>query len=151
MFNIIEDKGTGKMRILFRAEEVLTAVSGVIMYIYWALCVQKRRSGSEPAEDLIRVANFDLEDVNEEMLERNAEENRREYEIPKSIVTSHIESCEVSVMKVFSMLPKTPKSRQRVLYLHGGGYIHQPSVFHWRFLSKLVRETGMEYFMANYP
>ncbi len=139
------------MKILFRGAAVLTAVSGVIMYIYRALFVHKRSIGSELAEDLIRVANFDLEDVNEEMLERNAEENRREYEIPKSIVTSHIESCEVSGMKVFSMSPKTPKSRQRVLYLHGGGYIHQPSVFHWRFLSKLVRETGMEFIVPIYP
>lgn len=139
------------MRILFRAVAVFTAVSGVIMYIYRALFVNKRSVGSELAEDLIRVANFDIQDVDDEILERNAEENREEYEIPRSIVRSDIESFEISGMKVFSMSPKTEKRKQRVLYLHGGGYIHQPSVFHWRFLSKLVKETEMEFIVPIYP
>lgn len=139
------------MKVLFRGVAVLTAVSGVIMYVYRALFVNNRSIGSELAEDLIRVVNFDLEDVSEEMLERNAEENREEYEIPRSIVTSDIESYEVSGMKVFRMSPKTEKRKQRVLYLHGGGYIHQPSVFHWRFLSKLVKEAEMEFIVPIYP
>lgn len=139
------------MKIIFRGAAVLTAVSGVIMYIYRALFINKRSIGSELAEDLIRVANFDLADVDEEMLERNAEENREEYEIPRSIVRSNIESYEVAGMKVFVMSPKTGKRKQRVLYLHGGGYIHQPSVFHWRFLSKLVKETEMEFIVPIYP
>ena len=139
------------MKILFRGIAVLTAVFGVIMYVYRALFVHQRSIGSELAEDLIRVANFDIEDVNDEMLERNAEENREEYEIPRSIVTSDIESYEAYGMKIFRMSPKTEKRRQRVLYLHGGGYIHQPSVFHWRFLSKLVKETEMEFIVPIYP
>lgn len=139
------------MKILFRGVAVFTAVSGVIMYIYRALFVNKRSIGSELAEDLIRVVNFDIAEVDDEMLERNAEENREEYEIPRSIVTSDIESYEVSGMKVFRMSPKSKKRKQRVLYLHGGGYIHQPSVFHWRFLSKLVKETEMEFIVPIYP
>lgn len=139
------------MKILFRGAAVLTAVSGVIMYIYRALFINKRSIGSELAEDLIRVANFDIQDVNDEMLERNAKENREEYEIPRSIVTSDIESYEAYGMKIFRMSPKTEKRRQRVLYLHGGGYIHQPSVFHWRFLNKLVKETEMEFIVPIYP
>jgi acetyl esterase/lipase len=139
------------MKTLFRDMAVLTAISGVIMYVCRALFINKRSIGSELAEDLIRVANFDLEDVNDEMLERNAEENREEYEIPRSIVTSDIESYEALGMKVFRMSPRTEKRKQRVLYLHGGGYIHQPSVFHWRFLSKLVKETEMEFIVPIYP
>lgn len=139
------------MKILFRGVAALTAISGVVMYVYRALFVNKRSIGSELAEDLIRVANFDIADVDDEMLERNAEENREEYEIPRSIVRSHIEDYKVDGMKVFVMSPKTEKRKQRVLYLHGGGYIHQPSAFHWRFLSKLVKETEMEFIVPIYP
>ena len=139
------------MKTLFRGAAVFTAVSAGFMYVYRALFVHKRSVGSELAEDLIRVANFDLEDVNGEMLERNAEENRLEYEIPRSIVTSHIDSYHLHGMKVFSISPKTEQRKQRVLYLHGGGYIHQPSAFHWRFLSRLVKETEMEFIVPIYP
>lgn len=31
-----------------------------------------------------------------------------------------------------------------VFYLHGGAYIHDFSPFHWRYLKKLIRETGAE-------
>lgn len=121
------------------------------MYIYRALFVHKRSVGSEFAEDLIRIANFDIADVDEEMLEKNREENSREYELPGSIVTSRSTSKEQFGMKVYYLCPKHKQSEQRVLYLHGGGYIHQPSVFHWRFLNKLVRETGMEFIVPIYP
>ena len=139
------------MKVLFRGVAVLTAISGVFMYIYRALFVNKRSIGSELAEDLIRVANFDIADVDDEMLERNAEENQEEYEIPRSIVRSHIGSYELDGMKIFTISPKHEKRKQRVLYLHGGGYINQPSVFHWRFLSKLVKETAMEFIVPIYP
>ncbi|CDZ98952.1 Putative acetyl-hydrolase LipR precursor [Jeotgalicoccus saudimassiliensis] len=139
------------MKVLFRGVAVLTAISGVFMYIYRALFVNKRSIGSELAEDLIRVANFDIADVDDEMLERNAEENRQEYEIPRSILRSHIGSYELDGMKIFTISPKHEKRKQRVLYLHGGGYINQPSVFHWRFLSKLVKETAMEFIVPIYP
>ncbi|CAD2079532.1 putative esterase [Jeotgalicoccus coquinae] len=139
------------MRALFRGVAAFTAISGVIMYIYRALFVNKRSIGSELAEDLIRVANFDIAEVDDEMLDHNAEENRKEYEIPRSVVTSHIESYESDGMKVFVVSPKTERRKQRVLYLHGGGYIHQPSVFHWRFISKLVKETETEFIVPIYP
>lgn len=139
------------MKILLRIFAIAAAFTGVIMYVFRAVFVHKRSVGSEIAEDLIRIANFDLEDVNEEMLERNLEENRKEYVIPKSILTSEIEIYNEAGMKVFKMCPQDGKSEQKILYLHGGGYIHQPSVFHWRFLSKMVKETGMEFIVPIYP
>ena len=138
------------MRELLRGTAVFAAVSGVIMYVYRSIFVHHRSVGSELAEDLIRVVNFDKPDINAEILEEKAEENRKEYEIPASIVKSHITSEELFGMKVFNMSPRHEPSKQRVLYLHGGGYIHQPSVFHWRFLSKMVKETGMEFIVPIY-
>lgn len=139
------------MRILLRIFAIGAACTGVIMYIIRAIFVHKRSVGSEVAEDLIRIVNFDLKDVDEEMLDHNVEENQKEHMIPKSIVTADIKNYEVAGMKVFKMTPQNETSAQKVLYLHGGGYIHQPSVFHWRFLSKMVRETGMEFIVPIYP
>src|SRR5699024_8226890 len=47
------------MRELFRGTAVFAAVSGVIMYVYRSIFVHHRSVGSELAEDLIRVVNFD--------------------------------------------------------------------------------------------
>ena len=54
-------------------------------------------------------------------------------------------------MKVFTVNADEKRGKLRILYLHGGGYINQPSPFHWRFISKLVEETELEFIVPIYP
>lgn len=128
-------------------------VSGVISlwYIIQAVIVEKRSVGSKLAEDIIKVFNFDLAEVDEEMLEKNMEHNRKEYILRDGLMRSDVTAFQDSGMKVFRVSPAEKKSTRRVLYLHGGGYVHQPSYFHWLFIDKMVRDTGLEFIVPIYP
>lgn len=128
-------------------------VSGVISlwYIIQAVIVEKRSVGSKLAEDIIKVFNFDLAEVDEEMLEKNMEHNRKEYILRDGVMRSDVTAFQDSGMKVFRVSPAEKKSTRRVLYLHGGGYVHQPSYFHWLFIDKMVRDTGLEFIVPIYP
>jgi len=43
------------------------------------------------------------------------------------------------------------KSNICILYLHGGGYVDQPLPFHYTFLNKLSKETGLQIHLPLYP
>lgn len=113
--------------------------------------MEKRSVGSKLAEDLIRIVNFDLEAVDEKMLAKNFKENRKEHQIPEGIMRSEAEPFQKAGMKVYRMHPRHKRGERRVLYLHGGGYIHQPSLFHWLFLDRMVQDTGLEFIVPIYP
>lgn len=139
------------MKILFRIFTTLTATIGIFTYIYRAVFVNHRSVGSELAEDVIRVATFTREDDTEEFLDNKLLENRREYELPRAIFQTDIKEYMLGDMKVFTVNADEKRGKLRVLYLHGGGYINQPSPFHWRFISKLVEETELEFIVPIYP
>ena len=138
------------MKKTLKASLVLAGAS-VLSYAGRAVLIEGRSVGSRLAEDIIRIVNFDLEDVDAEMLARNFRENRREHRIPEGIMRSEIEPFQEAGMKVYRMRPRRRRGHRRVLYLHGGGYIHQPSIFHWLFLDRMVQDTGLEFIVPIYP
>lgn len=40
---------------------------------------------------------------------------------------------------------------KKILYLHGGGYIKQPSIFHWHFIGKIAAKTNHQIIVPIYP
>jgi acetyl esterase/lipase len=52
---------------------------------------------------------------------------------------------------VYTMTPKTRLSGRRVLFAHGGAWVHQISVWHWRLLAELATATGAEFVVPIYP
>jgi acetyl esterase/lipase len=57
---------------------------------------------------------------------------------------------------VFSFSPKSPsqndpKGRRQVLYLHGGGFVHDFGPVHFKFLATLVQRTNMTVIAPGYP
>lgn len=139
------------MKQLLKAAALIIAGISALWYIIQAVVIEKRSVGSKLAEGIIRAFNFDLAKVDEDMLEKNCEENRKEYILRDGIMTSKVETFKCAGMKVFKVTPIKKKSSRRVLYLHGGGYIHQPSYFHWLFIDKMVRDTGLEFIVPVYP
>jgi len=53
-------------------------------------------------------------------------------------------------MKVFEMEPKE-NNKKHIMYIHGGGYINNFSLFHWLFLIRLSRKGGYGITAPNYP
>ena len=52
---------------------------------------------------------------------------------------------------VFILAPRTARSDHRVLYLHGGAYVHGPFGAHWRLISRLIQRTRAQVTMPLYP
>ncbi|MFB9860189.1 alpha/beta hydrolase [Salinicoccus siamensis] len=138
------------MKDVLKASAILAGV-GVLSYSVRARLVEERSIGSKLAEDIIRFVNFDLEDVDEKMLADNFRENQKEHKIPEGILRSEIGISQQADMKVYRLQPRQKQGDRRVLYLHGGGYIHQPSLFHWMFLDGMVEDTGLEFIVPIYP
>ncbi|MCU1513962.1 MAG: alpha/beta hydrolase [Microbacteriaceae bacterium] len=58
---------------------------------------------------------------------------------------------DVTGWPVYTLKARSSTSDLRVLFAHGGTWIHQISPFHWRFLEKLAVETGAEFIVPIYP
>ncbi len=72
------------------------------------------------------------------------------YQRPKYIPFPGAKEELVDGMRVCRLNPQS-KERTLVLFLHGGGYVHEPTPFHWTFLRKLIRRTGCKVVAPIYP
>lgn len=73
--------------------------------------------------------------------------NSRSYKVP--LLYSRIIKPQSFTM--FDTLCYTfGEGKKCVFYLHGGSYVFQPMVFHWRFLQKLHNRTGARIVMPIY-
>lgn len=114
--------------------------------------IQKRSIGSRLAEAAVGLAHMWPDKIDDNYIRKMKRKNGREYIIPAGIIVdSDLESWFIDGMKVYRMSPENEGRKKCVLYLHGGGYINQPSLFHWWFLDRLVQETGTEFFVPIYP
>lgn len=62
-----------------------------------------------------------------------------------------VTKTQVNGCNVFTLRPKGAESTRYVLYLHGGAYMQNFVIFHWRFLAKLVGETASTIIAPDYP
>lgn len=53
--------------------------------------------------------------------------------------------------RVFRLRPTTRQVRGTVVYLHGGGWIHEAAPAHWRLVQQIASEVGVEVLMPVYP
>lgn len=65
----------------------------------------------------------------------------------------NVERADCHGMTVWTLRSNavTPPSGMRVVCLHGGGYIHQPTTTHWRDYVALARESGAAVMVPMYP
>lgn len=58
---------------------------------------------------------------------------------------------DVAGWPVYTVTPQNTPARQRVLYTHGGTWVHEISPFHWRLIAGLATSTGTEFTVPIYP
>lgn len=76
-------------------------------------------------------------------LEKKREAGEKRYALSDSLrLTSGVEESERAGMQVFTL--NASDDAPIVLYLHGGAYINTFNAYQWRFMDRLVRETGCE-------
>ncbi|MBQ7923633.1 MAG: alpha/beta hydrolase [Clostridia bacterium] len=76
---------------------------------------------------------------------RNAEEYTLNVKLKSEISESSVNGC-----KIYS-LSQTETPDYTILYLHGGAYINDASVYQWKFCDKIVQETNAEVIFPIYP
>lgn len=61
---------------------------------------------------------------------------------PRALSRSvHVEARDVAGTTVHTLSPRKGGSRHHVVFLHGGGYIHELNVYHWLFAHHLTRQA----------
>jgi len=68
----------------------------------------------------------------------------------------HLRGCTATELgghgfRVFDLRPPAPGPSRTVLYLHGGGFVGDIDLFHWRFASRMARATGARFVLPAYP
>ena len=63
-----------------------------------------------------------------------------------------IDTYEFSGRKVFTIKNENNvENKKYILYFHGGSYVAEATQNHWDFLEKIVKDTGYEVIMPDYP
>ncbi|GIN58992.1 putative esterase [Lederbergia ruris] len=104
---------------------------------------------------LKRLSNKDSftdEKLYAEFLKTKQIENEKPYNLPKYIQRKFdIEKQQFAGMDCYIFNQESTSSEKSILYLHGGGYIKQPSIYHWNFLRKIAKETKIKIYVPIYP
>lgn len=96
--------------------------------------------------------NFSNHKLYAKFLKEKQIKNEKPYVLPKFIKRKFdITKQKFDGMDYYIFNQEKNTSEKAVLYLHGGGYIEQPSVFHWLFLGKIAKETNAKIFVPIYP
>lgn len=85
-------------------------------------------------------------------LKEKQNETEKPYVLPKYIQRKFdIEKQYFDGMEYYVFNQRKNMSGKSILYLHGGGYIKQPSFYHWYFLGKIAKETDVAIIVPIYP
>ncbi len=83
---------------------------------------------------------------------RTLKENEIPYEIPNFLQDKYeITKTSYADMPVYFFKTENRVPLKHILYLHGGAYIQQPNVFHWRFVHQLTEEMPLSITLPIYP
>lgn len=86
-----------------------------------------------------------------EKVKRNIELKRKEkpYKLPRIKFKSNIEKMVINNSDIYRLYNN--ESNKIILYLHGGSYINESSIFHLRFVDKLSYMSNIDIYYPIYP
>lgn len=77
--------------------------------------------------------------------------NEQPTSVPELLTfKTSVESISVKGTETF-LLNRRDRNDRAVLYLHGGSFVRQPTIYQWRFADAIARRTRAEVFMPIYP
>lgn len=90
--------------------------------------------------------------ITEVMLEyRKFKGRQKKYSLPVFLMMqSSIEAIKVENMQLFYINVES-KSRELIIYLHGGAYVNEMLPFHWLMLDKLAKKLDCTFIIPDYP
>ncbi|MFP4921331.1 alpha/beta hydrolase fold domain-containing protein [Staphylococcus coagulans] len=98
-----------------------------------------------------RHIKFKTQDEVDAYLEKRRQLNKEKHKQPEQInVKSNLVKDMFDDVQVFRF-NFGHHIKNKILYIYGGTFVLQPSVFHWRFMDKLAYETLHEVVLPIYP
>lgn len=80
-----------------------------------------------------------------------AKTNEQSVNIPELLTfKTSVETINMEGTETF-LLNRRDRNDRAVIYLHGGNFVHRPSIYEWRFADTVARRTRAEVFMPMYP
>lgn len=77
--------------------------------------------------------------------------NETSYVLDENFQLKHqILKQEMNQMQYY-IINEQPNPKKLIYYFHGGAYINDPLIFHWRYLVKLAQETNYTIVVPIYP
>lgn len=93
-----------------------------------------------------------LFELPEDRLYKVLQRRYREYDLPKYMYREfEVESEKNEKGRLFIIRSRNTKPERGVLFLHGGGGMMSPTLFHFRLAARLARESGAELWFPFYP
>ncbi|WP_299675277.1 alpha/beta hydrolase fold domain-containing protein [uncultured Tenacibaculum sp.] len=71
---------------------------------------------------------------------------------PKSLSKKFlVESLDLDDNKVYKIKKPNTTSKDLIIFIHGGAFISGPAEHHWNAIEKIVKHTGKELWLIDYP
>lgn len=87
----------------------------------------------------------------EQFLKKRLTTNEKKHKQPETLnVKSDLDKQMINDMQLFRFRFRHSQQK-KILYIHGGYNVLQPSAFHWRFMDKLALSTLYEVVLPIYP
>ncbi|WP_064590216.1 alpha/beta hydrolase fold domain-containing protein [Streptobacillus moniliformis] len=135
-------------------KQIFKLIIMIVMFLMLGLFLlsklyYKRSMLATVAEIYLKITEYKKISYEEaEMLLKEKKEMKEdEYRLPKGY--EDIEIREYMGMKVMYLNERG--KGVKLLYLHGGSYVHEPDPNHLRFLNKLIKETDISVILPVYP
>ena len=125
----------------------------IIIYCIYVIICEKRSIRSDIIEKGVKLSKYKTIVSNEKIYDKhlkkimNSEEE--EYKLPKIKFRN-----KVNVLKYLNMsylIINENDNPKKIFYLHGGSYIENPLLFHYKFLDDIAKRTNLEVIVPIYP
>lgn len=87
----------------------------------------------------------------QENLERSEKISSEPYENPSEFVGMPVQENAIENMQVFTWNDKNDRKQRVILYMHGGAYIHQPTLFHFKAVANMANQLDAKVVFPIYP
>ncbi|WP_421378084.1 alpha/beta hydrolase fold domain-containing protein [Bacillus salacetis] len=78
-------------------------------------------------------------------------ENSKPYSMGRIKLSVSVKEEMFEGMKVFTLNDHQSSKQKVILYIHGGAWVNQPLIFHWKFMEKMAQSINAKIIAPIYP
>lgn len=133
----------------------MIGLSAASLYAYSNI-YKGRSTSSFLIEELFRINRFSnknksVDEQVQTLLEQSVQTNRKPLPLPKSFVSSEVYDFYQDDMQVFCWNDNHDINQKIIYYIHGGGYVSAPLLFHYKMVDNIAKKTNAKVIFPIYP